>query len=367
MAQFQPQKIDLSQINSGQRYGNEGISPEAINRPIEASAYAVEATEALTQNPDISEISGTGTPSVEMVDTVFNGRTYKKFKLSNFGSFGSRPNLLINSFFNVNQRGIVADEYNHTFLADRWYKTIYNQARVEIWNNGKCQIKALQDIPNNIGIISQTIECPTSLIGKTITGSVYIDAIDSANDNSMVCAIDAWNDEGIWLAGGIMLGNLGKREASMVVPSGTTKIRFGVATYNNVKAGDTLLFSQPKIELGTFSTPLSAIPYDEELIMCQRYYQVIYGISKAIGPSQFYTVRHQYYIPMRAAPTLTVFASNLPNEINKLLDLENNELVPVENFFAYQNKFGFAPICDTYSLVKDHNYGYTVICDAEIY
>lgn len=40
MATFTPQKIDLSQINGGQRYGYEGISPEAINRPIEASAYA---------------------------------------------------------------------------------------------------------------------------------------------------------------------------------------------------------------------------------------------------------------------------------------------------------------------------------------
>ena len=52
MAQFQPQKIDLAQINSGQRYGNEGISPEAINRPIEASAYAQELSEKANAKSD---------------------------------------------------------------------------------------------------------------------------------------------------------------------------------------------------------------------------------------------------------------------------------------------------------------------------
>jgi hypothetical protein len=48
---FTPRKINFSEINGGARYvdGNE-VSPEAINRPIEASAYAQDkAEEAITK------------------------------------------------------------------------------------------------------------------------------------------------------------------------------------------------------------------------------------------------------------------------------------------------------------------------------
>lgn len=46
MASFAPNKIDLSQIHNGQRYQNGDIvSPEAINAPIEASAWAQETAD----------------------------------------------------------------------------------------------------------------------------------------------------------------------------------------------------------------------------------------------------------------------------------------------------------------------------------
>lgn len=46
MSSFTPNKIDLSQINSGHRYQNGDIvSPEAINAPIEASAWAQETAD----------------------------------------------------------------------------------------------------------------------------------------------------------------------------------------------------------------------------------------------------------------------------------------------------------------------------------
>ena len=42
---FQPQKFDINSINGGNRYGLEGIQPEAVNAPIEGSAYAIEKAE----------------------------------------------------------------------------------------------------------------------------------------------------------------------------------------------------------------------------------------------------------------------------------------------------------------------------------
>lgn len=60
---FQPQKFDINSINGGNRYGLEGIQPEAVNAPIEAAAYA----QALATNqPNIENAGLVGTPSVSI-------------------------------------------------------------------------------------------------------------------------------------------------------------------------------------------------------------------------------------------------------------------------------------------------------------
>lgn len=53
MATFSPKRIDLQSINNGIRYqSNDGISAEAINAPIEASAYSQELSETAHQKAD---------------------------------------------------------------------------------------------------------------------------------------------------------------------------------------------------------------------------------------------------------------------------------------------------------------------------
>ena len=68
MAQFMPKKLNATTINSGQRFSaGDGVTPDAINGPIEASLYM----QALATNqPDITNIGQTGTPkvSIEEVD-----------------------------------------------------------------------------------------------------------------------------------------------------------------------------------------------------------------------------------------------------------------------------------------------------------
>lgn len=72
---FQPQKFDINSINGGNRYGLEGIQPEAVNAPIEAAAYA----QALATNqPNIENINGDGTPSVSIEE--FDGTPRFKFQ-----------------------------------------------------------------------------------------------------------------------------------------------------------------------------------------------------------------------------------------------------------------------------------------------
>jgi hypothetical protein len=77
MANLEPKKIVLSEINNGQQFEEgDGIQPNAINAPIQASAYA----QALATNqPDDSEAYLVGTPSVEIVEKA-DGTPQFKFK-----------------------------------------------------------------------------------------------------------------------------------------------------------------------------------------------------------------------------------------------------------------------------------------------
>lgn len=68
-----PKKVDFSTINEVVNGG--GISPEHINAPLQASAYAQELAK---NQPDNSEANNVGTPSVEIIET--NGTPQFKFK-----------------------------------------------------------------------------------------------------------------------------------------------------------------------------------------------------------------------------------------------------------------------------------------------
>lgn len=80
MADLTPKKINLAEINGGKQYEiNDGIQPNAINDPIQASAYA----QALATNqPNIDNVDNFGTPivSIEEVDG------FPRFKFENLNA-----------------------------------------------------------------------------------------------------------------------------------------------------------------------------------------------------------------------------------------------------------------------------------------
>lgn len=95
MANFTPKKIDTSTINSGQEYAvGDMVAPSAINSPIESGLYTEIIADGLTQAPDISQIAGVGTPTIEFVDgATVNGVKTKKFAFKNMlgGGSGIQP------------------------------------------------------------------------------------------------------------------------------------------------------------------------------------------------------------------------------------------------------------------------------------
>lgn len=83
MSEFNPTKIDTSIINGGRKYEQgDGVQPSLFNDIVEGVAYVDEEMQALTEQPDTSEASLVGEPTVTLINTVYNGRTHKKFKFS---------------------------------------------------------------------------------------------------------------------------------------------------------------------------------------------------------------------------------------------------------------------------------------------
>ena len=100
MASFNPKKIDISKINSGVEYADgDGISPSAINDPIEGTLYSQIITDNLSQTPDVSEANQYGAVGVSFVDgDIVNGVQTKKLKFSNLkGKDGTNGVSIINA------------------------------------------------------------------------------------------------------------------------------------------------------------------------------------------------------------------------------------------------------------------------------
>lgn len=108
MASLTPQKIVLSNINGGQQFANgDVVTPEAINSPIQASAYA----QALATNqPDVSEAGKVGTPSVSII-TASDGTPRLKFSNlkgatgASGGSSGGSVSATIKPLYTHNMQG----------------------------------------------------------------------------------------------------------------------------------------------------------------------------------------------------------------------------------------------------------------------
>ena len=73
---FQPQTFDINSINNGNRFGYDGIQPEAVNAPIEAAAYVQSLA---TNQPNVENANKVGVPTVS-IELAPNGTPRFKFE-----------------------------------------------------------------------------------------------------------------------------------------------------------------------------------------------------------------------------------------------------------------------------------------------
>lgn len=309
MEKFTPQKIDLAAINEGNRYVlGGGISPDAINRPIEASAYAQEIAESVKglalNQPDSSQAGIVGTPTVEISGTGENAKFVFKGLKGERGLTGpsgvasgtvnsnaegtsdtdgytqqavnkiaSRPNLIINPDFSINQRG--QKSYNsggYTF--DRWQ--LYNTGNVvENLSNGYgIKLSAPSTIASQV-LFQQKIEININhLLGKTLTVSAKISGYVATNNNyQIICRCHNTESYGGNITSAtIDVTRTGILSASVTVPSNTLSISVLIRSSGQV-SGDYIDIDWIKLEVGSVATEFIPPLIAEELPKCKRYYQ----------------------------------------------------------------------------------------------
>lgn len=229
MEKFTPQKIDLAAINGGNRYGFEGIHPDAINRPIEASAYAQEIAESVKglalNQPDSSQADIVGTPTVEISGTgenakfVFKGLKGKQgltgpsgvasgtvnsnaegtsdtngYTQQAVNKIASRPNILINPDFSINQRG--KESYTATtvniYTVDRVLLQKYATPTLTPKTGGGISVSGTS-VGAQQFILSYNVEDYAKYAGKTLTLSIKISNVTGTGLRVRTASTDIGN------------------------------------------------------------------------------------------------------------------------------------------------------------------------------
>lgn len=299
MEKFTPRKIDLSAINDGNRYGYEGIHPDAINRPIEASAYAQEIAESVKglalNQPDSSQADIVGTPTVEISGAGENAKFVFKSLKGERGLTGpsgvasgtvnsneegtsttdgytqqavnkiaSRPNIIINPDFSINQRG--QESYTATtaniYTVDRVLLLKYATPTLTPKTNGGISISGTSVQAQNF-IVSYYVEDYAKYAGKTLTLSVKISNVTGTGLRVRTSSTGTGS-----YSASITTDMLYTK--TFTVDTNATELSIILAT--GVAGAFSFDIDWWKLEVGSVATTYIAPLYEEEIWKCNAIY-----------------------------------------------------------------------------------------------
>jgi hypothetical protein len=272
------------------------------------------------------------------------------------GVFQANKNILINSDFQVWQRGTTAT-YTTTaskFIADRW--KIRSTGTATVTSSQQSFAVGQTDVPNNPkyyyrwditsytagnGLFHQRIEDVAKHSGQTLTFSFWAKCNSSQNITTQYYQhFGTGGSTGVSTSGSTfaLTTSWQKFTETVAIPSASGKTISGNDDYLFVQfimpaAVCTIDIAQCQLEIGSTATPFEHRSFGEELTACKRYYQksrpygYVSGDSDRGGEVSFrgYTstaasMFQWYAIPveMRSAPTLTTEGS-APNDLSSSL------------------------------------------------
>ena len=178
----------------------------------------------------------------------------------------SKPNLLINPDFSINQRG--QDTYSgyNIYTVDRW-KTLAVAAKATL-TDGKWEFGIYNpDGPGSRTCICQDVEDFEKLRGRTVTASIKVNNItEGVKGTTVLYVYDGKNNMEVKITGA------GTFTVTKVVNAEASKLRVGIAGTPSA-TNYAITPEWIKLEVGTEATPFTPPLIAEELPKCQRYYQ----------------------------------------------------------------------------------------------
>lgn len=209
---------------------------------------------------------------------------------------GSNPNLLINPWFTVNQRGFTSGSKYilWTYTIDMWKALTQSNGSISVTAN----VVKLTPPSGDNALIEQVVENITDLNGSTLTASLMLNngtilqgTVTSFDSTSTTVFVD-------------------ESDIKIYYNAATTGLRVAVTSEKYIKA--------VKLELGSVSTLAndSAPDYTTELLKCQRYFyrvkaETSYCVLGIIFIDSATVAIHfvRNSVPMRTKPTASYSGS----------------------------------------------------------
>lgn len=214
-------------------------------------------------------------------------------------------NLLVNSDFRntINQRGNTtytdnSSDEKWTYTIDRWriknLTLTVNATSITIKNNGTSPYGFQQPIGYYLPLGTYTASCAV----RSITGNAYMSVTNSNNSNNLVVGINSYT----WT--NVSIGSM-----SIVVD-----------------AGSQVELEWAKLEVGNAATTFFPRLLDEEIMICQRFYQTVssHRFMMLMTTSNAASGHIQLVPTMRATPSVSVTSFKyLDSTLNGHVDAKN--------------------------------------------
>ena len=242
-----------------------------------------------------------------------------------------RKNLIINGGFDVWQRSTAATSYGNYASADRWLQVTAGEVSKVVDGDRNTVLKLVTSTGQSPNRISQYLEAPARLKGKTLTLSFWMKTSEVLTLDINFWLGDAAGNYPVYGKTGGSAGNstaLGgststswtKYTTSVVIPSyteytnGTDKMEINIGVVNGTAAGKSIYYDDIQLEVGSVATDFEHRSYGEELALCLRYFwreAAIEGWFFPINPSNNVYFRSEIYFPtiMRSSPSVSVDSS----------------------------------------------------------
>ena len=242
-----------------------------------------------------------------------------------------RKNLIINGGFDVWQRSTAATSYGNYASADRWLQVTAGEVSKVVDGDRNTVLKLVTSTGQSPNRISQYLEAPARLKGKTLTLSFWMKTSEVLTLDINFWLGDAAGNYPVYGKTGGSAGNstaLGgststswtKYTTSVVIPSyteytnGTDKLEINIGVVNGTAAGKSIYYDDIQLEVGSVATDFEHRSYGEELALCLRYFwreAAIEGWFFPINPSNNVYFRSEIYFPtiMRSSPSVSVDSS----------------------------------------------------------